>query len=425
LISNNRKIFRGLSRQEVERIIHITPDIEIKIVPNSSNTRFTIDEPGKESLSFLCDSSEDALNWIQILRGETFRNDSMSINDFKILSVIGRGFYGKVMLVRKKDTGELFAIKSVRKSNLTKSNKVHTIMTERDILIKSHFEFIISLRYAFQTDSKFYFVLEFASGGELFHLLEATGPLSVSDTRLYIAEIALALQYLHSIGVIYRDLKLENVLIAYDGHVKLTDFGLSKELLSDDSTTSTFCGTTEYLAPEVIRRQPYSYMVDWWSLGILTYEIMFGDTPFSSENKSVILNGVVNSEPHFPDNADPISIDFIRRLLEKNPEKRATLKDLIHHPFWGGMDFDLVLQKKYAPFFTPRQGNDSEPLHFDDEFTMENPTDSLSTPVFEPKGIFVGFSFSEEMEIDLNGSDLTPSSILTLGLIDPVEANSK
>ena len=410
-------IYQGLNKAQVFKSIKITPEIEIKMKNSGEKNKFTLIEPGQEPIEFLCDTVEDTLNWVQLLRGETFKSSNLSMNDFDIISVIGRGYYGKVTLVKRKITGELYALKSIHKNHLIKSQKMHTVMVERNILLKCHFEFIVSLKFAFQTDAKFYFGLEYASGGELFHLLESVGPLPIEHAKLYLAEISLAIQYLHSKGIIYRDLKLENVLLGHDGHVKLADFGLSKELYSIDDKTSTFCGTTEYLAPEVVKRQPYTFMIDWWSLGILAYEILFGDTPFSADSPLAVMQNIINTNPIFPDDTDPIIIDFINKLLEKQPNKRSTLQDLINHPFWGGLNFDYVLNKKYKPFFKPEIEEINNAIHFDEEFTAENPYDSIGTPSNDLKQFFSNFSY-EDVTINTEEYDLTPSSILTLDLID-------
>jgi serine/threonine protein kinase len=197
------------------------------------------------------------------------------MDEFDSISVIGRGNYGKVMLCQSKFTRERFAIKTVRKAVLLKSQKVHTVIRERQILEQVTSPFIVRLCFAFQTPSKFYLGLEYVPGGDLFHrLTDRTNPITPADARLYIAEIALALDYVHEAGVLYRDLKPENVLVCRDGHLKLTDFGLAKQMNAEEET-ATFCGTPEYVAPEMIRKENYSYAIDWWALGVLAFELVF------------------------------------------------------------------------------------------------------------------------------------------------------
>ena len=214
------------------------------------------------------------------------------MDNFKILSVIGRGYYGKVMLVQEiKSPKNFYAIKSIRKTTLKESNSIHTIVAERNVLAKCKHPFIVSLKFAFQTPSKFYFGLEYAPGGELFYHMQHRGLLPLEEVRLYVAEIALAFDFLHKNNIIYRDLKPENVLLDADGYVKLTDFGLAKDL-SSINQTSTFCGTTEYLAPEIIRHMEYSFSVDWWTLGILAFELLFGRTPFANQNRIKMFQNI-------------------------------------------------------------------------------------------------------------------------------------
>ncbi|KAH0785480.1 AGC family protein kinase [Histomonas meleagridis] len=295
---------------------------------------------------------------------------------FRILSTIGRGFFGKVMLVQHRTTGELFAIKSIQKKRLIETSKINTVIAERNILMKAKHPFLVRLCFSFQTSSKFYLGLEYASGGELFYHMEKRGAIPIDEARLYIAEIALALNYLHSIGIIYRDLKPENVLLDSEGHIKLTDFGLSKELVESNSTATTICGTTEYLAPEVILRQPYSYAVDWWALGVLAYEMLTDGNPFLDDNRGKTLQNIVRAVPYFPPGMLPKdAVDFIRLLLTKDPQLRPGFNRIKKMKFFSSLNWDDVYNKKYTPAFIPEnKGNIT--ANFDPEFTTENPVDS-------------------------------------------------
>ncbi|KAH0790494.1 AGC family protein kinase [Histomonas meleagridis] len=384
------------------------PELQIKIKPttlvhvyeNEKVPRFVISNEGESDVCLAAETPDDVMAWVVALRSATFQNQvKLSMDSFNIISVIGRGFYGKVMLVEMKSDGNLYAIKTVHKSRLISSRKVHTILNERNILVRANNPFIVQLKYAFQTDTKFYLVMEYVPGGELFRHIRENGKLTHQMAILYIAEIALALDYLHSIGVIYRDLKTENILLGADGHIKLTDFGLSKDL-SYLEVTSSFCGTTEYIAPEIIKREPYSYMIDWWALGILTYELLFGVTPFFNRNRSRMFQAITNDSPPYPPDTDPKVSDFINKLLTKDPKKRSGFSQLKNHPFWNGLNFDDVMAKKIKPAFIP-DVKDKVPNNFDSEFTEEPAADSIASAVEQSSSNFPGFSYAA-MDIENN-----------------------
>lgn len=405
-------IYNGTSERSDKKEIHIDSSVVISYTPDGTSRKFTIQIPNEEPILLTSDDPELTIAWIQALRAETYTESTgLSMNNFNIIATIGRGFFGKVLLVSLPSTNELFAVKIVKKKYLADNGKTQTILAERNILFKANNDFIVKMKFAFQNPTKFYLGMEYVPGGDLFHILDQYTTLKLEAARLYIAEIAIALDYLHSIGVVYRDLKPENVLIDKEGHVKLCDFGLSKEL-NFNAETTTFCGTTEYIAPEIIQQKPYSYPVDWWALGILTYEILFGDTPFVNPNQRITMTSIISSPPRIPKCPDFVS-DFILRLLVKDPAKRATLNDLKGHPFWGELDFELVKQKKYTPFFIPPEGPNPY-CNFDQEFTAEPATDSPATPLSlgSPTSEVTGFSFTSS-EIQ-NIPDLPPSSILTL-----------
>jgi serine/threonine protein kinase len=279
--------------------IEITAETQIDFFDTDKAPRFRIANPASEPHFLQADSEESCAQWVLALRSCTFTQAQMSMDDFMIISVIGRGFYGKVMLCEHKETKERVAIKTVHKSRLVEANKVHTIMMERKILSRVNHPFIVSLKFAFQTPAKLYLGLEYAEGGELFFFLQKHGLPTVADLRLYMAELMLALNYLHSQGIIYRDVKPENILLDARGHIKLTDFGLSKELRRG-AQTETFCGTCDYIAPEIVRRESYSYGVDWWACGILLYELACGETPFMHENRARLFRNIVENAVAFP-----------------------------------------------------------------------------------------------------------------------------
>merc|ERR1712100_639114 len=235
-----------------------------------------------------------------------FSDDNKPVckDDFELLKVIGKGSFGKVMQVKKKDDGQIYAMKVLRKEAIIARKQVDHTRAEKAILQKIDHPFIVKLNYAFQTEEKLYMVLDFVNGGELFFHLKKEGKFSEERVRLYSAEIALALHHLHSRDIVYRDLKPENILIDADGHICITDFGLSKEISSDE-VTHTFCGTPEYLAPEVLKGQGHGCPVDWWSLGTLIYEMLTGLPPFYSQNINIMYQKILNGELRFPETMSP------------------------------------------------------------------------------------------------------------------------
>jgi serine/threonine protein kinase len=371
------------------------------MVENSATPRFQIVLPGCEPVLLNTETREDAMKWVSAINTVCSAPSmtGLSIDQFKMIAVIGRGYYGKVMLCQKLDTMELYAIKTVQKKKLQESGKSETIITERNIMMRAQHPFIVNLCFAFQTPTKFYLGLEYVPGGELFYHMERLGTIQIDDARLYVAEIGLALSYLHSIGIIYRDLKPENVLLDGSGHIKLTDFGLSKAI-DNVISTSTFCGTSEYLAPEVVMQMPYSYSVDIWQLGILAYEMMLGTTPFYDENKSKLFSNIVSVEPYFPPELDSRISNFISKLLTKNANERPTFQQLQTHPFFEGFVWEKVLKREYRPNFIPQSKDLS---NFDPEFTSEVPTDSYVPPAMDDVGLVPGFSYLAE-----NMSKLAP-----------------
>ena len=378
----------------VKYTLEITPQTEIELVEDQKILQFSLTLPGKPPIFLAHDDTDTLLTWVAQIRNMIRKIPDISMDHFNILSVIGRGFYGKVMLCQNKETHELVAIKTIHKNKLIRANKVKTIFTERNVLFRVHHPFIVAIRFSFQTETKLYLGLEFASGGELFTHAKNDGPLSIPEVRFYTAEISIALAYLHHRGIIYRDLKPENILLDEEGHIKLTDFGLAKNI--DNNTINyTICGTSEYLSPEALNHKQYGPSVDWWALGILMYELLFGKTPFVDENRSKLYDNIRTAPLQFPDNADPAAQDIISHLLNKEPKNRAGLKEIKEHPFFNGLDFDAVERKEIKPIWVPPRTNELSLNNFGAQFTEEQPVDSFATPIRRGKDAFTGFSFCE------------------------------
>ncbi|MGH0151711.1 UNVERIFIED_CONTAM: hypothetical protein FKN15_020703 [Acipenser sinensis] len=249
-------------------------------------------------------------------------------SDFDYLKVIGKGSFGKVLLVRHKENSKYYAVKVLQKTMILKKKEQKHIMTERSVLLKNlKHPFLVGLHFSFQTTDKLYFVLDYVNGGELFYHLQRDRVFLEPRARFYAAEIASALGYLHSLHIVYRDLKPENILLDSQGHIVLTDFGLCKEGVDPNSTTSTFCGTPEYLAPEVLQKQAYDRTVDWWCLGSVLYEMMYGLPPFYSRNTAEMYNNILHKALVLKPNVSNAGCQLLQGLLQKDRKHRLGAKD--------------------------------------------------------------------------------------------------
>ncbi|KAI9203541.1 molecular mechanism For the regulation of protein kinase B Akt By hydrophobic motif phosphorylation [Polychytrium aggregatum] len=308
----------------------------------------------------------------------------MSINDFEIHKVIGRGKFAKVLLCIQKSTGTAYAIKVLHKTAEDQCDP----QTESNILRSIVHPFIVGLHYAFQSPERLYLVMEYVNGGELYFHICNFGRFSEDRVRFYAAEIFLAIECLHGKGIAYRDLKLENILLAKDGHVKITDFGLSKqEEESDDSSTVSLVGTLEYLAPEVICGLENSFGADWWAFGVVIFEMLCGYHPFYSDDREQIRYNILHSVVEYPDHCSPESKDIISRFLQRNPSLRlgasaADGLEIRSHPFFSSIDFTKLFNKEILPPFRPELDNDLDVRFFDEMFTEEptvlTPTESAA-----------------------------------------------
>ena len=276
----------------------------------------------------------------------------LGLAHFTIKRTLGKGSFGKVFLVARKDTGVLYAMKVISKNRLSdQKRKAHTI-AERDILSTIKSEFVVRLHYAFQTASKLFMVLDFMQGGELYFHMRQAGKFPVHVARFYAAEVLLALQDLHENGVIYRDLKPENILIDNSGHIKLADFNLAKHL--SEQRPRTLCGTPEYIAPEVLKKATQTIYIDYWSLGVLIYEMVHGKSPFYSRSHQElfanILDGVYRINKKLPTDVK----DIIDALLEKNPQKRGeNAQNIRSFAFFREVNWDSLRQRKAVPPIRP------------------------------------------------------------------------
>lgn len=286
------------------------------------------------------------------------KQGSLKIEDFELLKVVGRGSFGKVMQVMKRDTGRIYALKTIRKAHIISRSEVTHTLAERSVLAQINNPFIVPLKFSFQSPEKLYFVLAFVNGGELFHHLQKEQRFDINRSRFYTAELLCALECLHGFKVIYRDLKPENILLDYSGHIALCDFGLCKLDMKDEDRTNTFCGTPEYLAPELLLGHGYTKSVDWWTLGVLLYEMLTGLPPFYDENTNEMYRKILQEPLHFPglDIVPAAAKDLLTKLLDRNPERRLGANgsaEIKAHHFFANIDWRKLLQRKYEPSFKP------------------------------------------------------------------------
>ncbi|EDV97746.1 ribosomal protein S6 kinase beta-2 isoform X2 [Drosophila grimshawi] len=349
------------------------------------------DTEGQETIQL----SEENVNPGKIKLGPT---------DFELKKVLGKGGYGKVFQVRKtagRDANNYFAMKVLKKASIVTNQKdtAHT-QAERNILEAVKHPFIVELVYAFQTDGKLYLILEYLSGGELFMHLEREGIFLEDTTCFYLSEIILALGHLHKLGIIYRDLKPENILLDAQGHVKLTDFGLCKEHIQEGIVTHTFCGTIEYMAPEILTRSGHGKAVDWWSLGALMFDMLTGVPPFTAENRKKTIETILKAKLILPAYLTPDARDLVRRLMKRQESQRlgsgpADAAAVQTHPFFKHVNWNDVVNRRLEPPIKPLLRSEDDVSQFDTRFTRQIPVDSPDDTTLSESAnlIFQGFTY--------------------------------
>ncbi|XP_053769923.1 ribosomal protein S6 kinase alpha-2 isoform X2 [Desmodus rotundus] len=343
-------------------------------------------------------------------------------SQFELLKVLGQGSYGKVFLVRKvagPDAGQLYAMKVLKKATLKVRDRVRSKM-ERDILAEVNHPFIVKLHYAFQTEGKLYLILDFLRGGDLFTRLSKEVMFTEEDVKFYLAELALALDHLHGLGIIYRDLKPENILLDEEGHIKITDFGLSKEAVDHDKRAYSFCGTIEYMAPEVVNRRGHTQSADWWSFGVLMFEMLTGSLPFQGKDRKETMALILKAKLGMPQFLSAEAQGLLRALFKRNPCNRLGagsdgVEEIKRHPFFVTIDWNKLYRKEIKPPFKPAVGRPEDTFHFDPEFTARTPTDSPGVPPSaNAHHLFRGFSFvasslvQEPPQQDLHRTEVHP-----------------
>ncbi|KAI8614387.1 kinase-like domain-containing protein [Chytriomyces sp. MP71] len=309
----------------------------------------------------------------------------IGLDDFNLLAVLGKGNFGKVMLAEEKLTKQHYAIKVLKKDFVIENDEAEATRSEKRVFMTANIErfpFLVNLHSCFQTETRLYFVMEFVSGGDLMWHIQHER-FSEKRAKYYACEVLLALEYFHKNNITYRDLKLDNILLTLEGHIKIADYGLCKENMVYGATTSTFCGTPEFMAPEILKEKPYTRAVDWWALGVLIYEMILGQSPFPGDGEDQIFDAILHDDVLFPGNMNKDAVDLLKKLLTKEPLARlgAGLKDAVEiksHPYFKDVNWDDVLNLRIPPPFFPSVRGPTDISNFDEEFTKEAP---VLTPI--------------------------------------------
>lgn len=331
----------------------------------------------------------------------------IGLDHFNFLAVLGKGNFGKVMLAETKKSRKLYAIKVLKKEFIIENDEVESIRSEKRVFLIANRErhpFLTNLHACFQTETRVYFVMEYISGGDLMLHIQR-GQFGTKRAQFYAAEVCLALKYFHENGVIYRDLKLDNILLTLDGHIKIADYGLCKEDMWFGSTTSTFCGTPEFMAPEILLDKKYGRAVDWWAFGVLIYQMLLQQSPFRGEDEDEIYDAILADEPLYPIHMPRDSVSILQKLLTREPDQRlgsgpTDAQEVMNQPFFRTVVWDDIYHKRVAPPFMPTIKNATDTSNFDSEFTsvtpVLTPVQSVLSQAMQEE--FRGFSYTADFE---------------------------
>ncbi|XP_059921749.1 serine/threonine-protein kinase N2-like isoform X2 [Gadus macrocephalus] len=383
------------------------PETTSSLPSDVALTRLRADEEPGKSNHIVPQETPNSNTETQLCDKPTEENDrpstKLQMEEFNYVSVLGRGHFGKVLLAEFRKTGKLYAVKALKKCDIVSRDEVDSLMAERRILElvrRSQHPFLVQVQGCFQTHDHVCFVMDYSPGGDLMiHIHQH--PFSLDQTRFYSACVVLGLEFLHQNKIIYRDLKLDNLLMDADGFVRITDFGLCKEGMGHGDRTSTFCGTPEFLAPEVLTDDDYTRAVDWWGMGVLIFQMLVGESPFPGEEEEEVFDSIVNEEVQYPATLAPNAVLIMKKLLKKNPVKRlgggeGDAEDVKEDTFYQSLDWACLLSKTLPPPFLPKISAPCDVSNFDSDFTCLQPVLSpLATPLSpRQQNIFQGFDYS-------------------------------
>ncbi|XP_038834014.1 protein kinase C theta type-like [Salvelinus namaycush] len=298
-----------------------------------------------------------------------------TLDNFILHKMLGKGSFGKVFLAELKSSREFFAVKALKKDVVLMDDDVECTMVERRVLsLAWEHPFLTHLHCTFQTTENLFFVMEYLNGGDLMFHIQNCHKFDVQRSTFYAAEIICGLQFLHSKGIVYRDLKLDNVLLDSEGHIKIADFGMCKENMEGETRTCTFCGTPDYIAPEILLGQKYGSSVDWWSFGVLLYEMLIGQSPFHGRDEEELFQSIRTDDPCYPRWLTKDARDILIKLFVREPERRLGVKGNIRqHSFFKDTDWNALEKREVAPPFRPTVKSPSDVSNFDKEFINEKP----------------------------------------------------
>uniref|UniRef100_A0A8K9UP15 Protein kinase C n=1 Tax=Oncorhynchus mykiss TaxID=8022 RepID=A0A8K9UP15_ONCMY len=339
--------------------------------------------------------------WFKLLDQDEGEYYNMPVPDENVRSTLMQWIMGSVLLAEERGSERLFAVKVLKKDVLFQDEDTESAMVERRVLgLANRPHFLTALYSAFQTEDRLYYVMEYVNGGDLMFHIQIVGKFKEPHAAFYAAEIAIGLFFLHTKGIIYRDLKLDNVLLDSEGHIKIADFGMCREGMFEGDTTRTFCGTPDYIAPEIVAYQSYGKAVDWWSYGVLLYEMLAGQPPFDGVDEEELFQSIMEQSVSYPKSLSREAVAICKGLLTKHPAKRLGggeegEKEIREHPFFRWMDWDRLERMEIQPPFKPRTGG-KKGENFDKFFTAApsvlTPSDPDVLAAIDQED-FLGFSF--------------------------------
>jgi len=333
------------------------------------------------------------------------RRRKVGLDDFQFLAVLGKGNFGKVMLAESRHTSNLCAIKVLKKDFIVENDEAESVKSEKRVFLTANKErhpFLLNLHCCFQTENRIYFVMEYISGGDLMWHIQKSR-FSGKRAKFYACEVLLGLKYFHDNGIVYRDLKLDNILLTTKGHIKIGDYGLCKENMWHKSTTGTFCGTPEFMAPEIISGKPYDRSVDWWAFGVLLFQMLLCQSPFKGDDEDEIFNAIEHDVVKYPISMPRQTVLVLQALLTKDPSQRLgsstrDAEEIMEHPYFADVNFDDVLNLRIPAPYIPEISSEHDYSNFDQEFTSETPrltpVETLLTSEMQEQ--FRGFSHIAE-----------------------------